>query len=302
MKYHISTSIAGLLRTATLPQALKVVRDAGFRCLDFPISVFSRPADSPLKSDHWENWTNELRRRLNGEGFHVTQAHASWEQAIPEDLHFESPYPVYARTIAACRMLGCGKLVFHAPLYFFPMKDRQIQQKVNEWNIRWFQSLVPLLEEYNVTAELENTFDYRRVCRPGDPPFTYTAAQDMLSLMEGIGSAHVRLCLDTGHGNIAGQDPAQMARAYGKNLQVLHLNDNFGFIQPVYEDLHLLPGHGNLNWPDIFQALYEIGYTGNFNLEPVGSLPSLPDALRVIQLRSARESLIALASSAGFPM
>lgn len=302
LSHEISTSIAGLLRGMELQDALDTVQAAGFRCLDFPLSVFSRPEGSPLKSAVWRQWVKELKNKLDDMGFTVTQAHASWEQAIGQDFTPEDPFPVYARTIEACRMLGCGKLVFHAPLYFFPTKNAETKKRIGDWNVRWFRKLIPNLEEFSVTAELENTFDYGRVCQPGDPPFTYTSAEDMLELLRAIGSDHFALCLDTGHANIAGQDPAQMVRACGNHLDVLHLNDNFGYIRPVYEDLHLLPGGGNLDWPSIFTSLYDMDYRGNFNLEPVGALPRLPLNLRVIQLMAAREMVLLLARDAGFPI
>lgn len=300
MKIIVSTSIAGLLRAVSLDEALETVARAGYTQVDFPLSVFSRPAGSPLKGEGWQGWTRELRRKLDALGLQVVQAHASWEQAIGEDLAFQEPFPVYERTIAACSILGCPNLVFHAPLYFFPMGDGAARRRVTDWNIRWFSRLVPHLEEAGVTAALENTFDYRRVQRPGAPPFTYTSAEDMLELVEGIGSQRVGICLDTGHANIAGQNPAGMIRAYGDRLKVLHLNDNFGLIGPVYEDLHLFPGHGNLNWGEIFRALRETGFTGSFNLEPVGALPGLSPAVRVLQLRSAREVVTRMAREAGY--
>lgn len=299
MEINVSTSIAGLLRAVDLNEALTTVAEGGFQNLDFPLSVFSHPADSPLKSPQWRQWTLALRKKLDGLGLRVTQAHASWEQAIPQDFHFAPPYPVYARTIEACRMLGCGKLVFHPPLYFFPMADETIHSEVDAWNIRWFSQLLPLLERFDVTAALENTFDYRRVQRPGYPPFTYTTARQMLRLVKGVDSPHVALCLDTGHANISGQNPAVMIRAYGSALQALHLNDNLGLISPVYEDLHLFPGHGNLNWNEIFAALKETGFSGILNLEPVGALPTLSHNLRVIQFQSARQTLLQLAREAG---
>ncbi len=300
LSYEISTSIAGLLRGMELQEALDTVQAAGFQCLDFPISVFSRPEGSPLKSDGWRQWVKNLKNRLDDMGFQVTQAHASWEQAIGQNFSPDDPYPVYYRTIEACRMLGCGKLVFHAPLYFFATKDEATKKRIGDWNVRWFRKLIPTLEEFSVTAELENTFDYGRVCQPGDPSFTYTSADDMLELLQAIDSDRFALCLDTGHANIAGQDPAQMVRAYGDHLDVLHLNDNFGFIRPVYEDLHLLPGNGNLDWQAILASLYDMDYRGNFNIEPVGALPRLPFAIRVIQLKAARQTIKLLAQDAGF--
>ena len=298
MKIEISTSIAGLLRTVPLDEALDTVARAGFRNLDFPLSVFSRPMDSPIKSDNWRFWTEGLKDTLDDMGLRIMQAHASWEQAIPEDFSYQAPFDVYERTIRACSLLGCHKLVFHAPLYFF--RAACVRQRALEWNLRWFRELLPILEDNGVVAELENTFDYRHIRLPQDPPFIYCSAQDMLALQQGLDSPWVKLCLDTGHANISGNDPAQMIRAYGQNLDVLHLNDNFGFIQPVYEDLHLFPGHGTVQWKQVFEALYETGFNYVFNLEPVGSLARLSKEQRVMQFRAAEALVRQMALEAGY--
>ncbi len=300
MEITVSTSIAGLLRSVSLPEALDTITLAGFQAVDFPLSVFSRPADSPLKSERWISWVDALRKDLNRRGLRVTQAHASWEQAIAEDFSFEDTYPVYERTIMACRMLGCQKLVFHAPLYFFPTEDQAARRRVTDWNIRWFTRLLPVLEDNGVTACIENTFDYRRVRRPQDPPFIYTSGEDMYELAEGIHSPCVKLCLDTGHANISGQNVPQMIRDYGPYLEVLHLNDNLGLIGPVYEDLHLFPGHGTLPWDQIFKSLREVHFSGVFNLEPVDSLSLSSPALRVLQFEAAKKTVTLLAKEAGY--
>lgn len=300
MEISVSTSIAGLLRAVDLQEALETAAEAGFRLLDFPLSVFSRAPDSPLRQPDWLRWAENVKKTLTGMGLRVTQAHAAWDQAIPQDLHEAPPDPLYPRTIAACRALGCEKLVFHPPLYFFPTEDRAGRQRVIQWNIRWFRALLPDLELYRVTAELENLFDYRRVQPAGGPPFPFTTQEDMMELCYGVNSPWVRLCLDTGHGNIAGQDVPGMVRAYGSRLQVLHLNDNYGKIGPIYEDLHLFPGYGALDWGEIFRALRETGFSGVLNLEPVGALPGQSRPVRVLQLRTAREIVLQLAEAAGF--
>lgn len=302
METTVSTSIAGLLRQVELDEALETVAKAGFHLVDFPLSVFSRPKDSPLRQPDWRQWVGNTKEKLARMGLSVTQTHASWEQDIKENFSFEPPYEIFHRTIEACRMLGCGKLVFHAPLYFFRMPTEKLREQVVQWCIRWFQELLPVLERFDVTAELENTFDYRNIQQPGDPPFPFTSAADMLALRNGIGSRRVQLCLDTGHANIYAQNVPNMIRAYGEHLEVLHLNDNFGLISPLYSDLHLFPTYGRLDWEEIFNALYEIGYQGVFNLEPVGELPRLSPAIRVMQLENARKITEKLAVGAGFPI
>ena len=53
-----------------------------------------------------------------------------------------------------------------------------------------------------------------------------------------------------------------MIRAWRGNLATLHLNDNYGLIRPVFEDLHLFPGYGTLEWKPIFDALRDIRFRG----------------------------------------
>lgn len=289
MKY--TSAMAHFCKTTTVFDAMQTIRDAGFDGLDFPISVYSRPLDSPLRKDDWRQWTREVRRFSDRIGLPVLQAHASWEQTVAEDFHFEPPYEIYARTMEACHILGCRNLVFHPVLYLFRVREEAVKERLHEWNVQWFRALLPLAEKFDLVIELENMFDYRHVQLPGDPAFPYTSAEDMLALCDRLNSDRVRICLDTGHANIAGQDVPAMIRRYGNRLAVLHLNDNFGKIEPVFEDLHLFPGYGLLDWEAIFSALHEIRYDGTVNMEPVAQLDRMPPELRVLQLRTALEIL-----------
>ena len=293
--HFISSAMASFCLETTVEDAMQTVRDAGFDSLDFPLSVYSRPQDAPLRGDDWRQWARGVRRTADRIGLPITQAHASWEQAIPDDLHYESPYEIYERTMEACAILGCRQLIFHPVLYLHRMPDRSLWPRIHDWNVRWFHELLPLAEKFDIVINLENTFDYRHLQQPGDAPVPYTTAQDMLGLVYGIGSNRVQLCLDTGHAHISGQDVPEMIRAWRGNLATLHLNDNYGLIRPVFEDLHLFPGYGTLEWKPIFDALRDIRFRGVLNIEPVVELARMPRAVRVIQLRAAAQTLQVLA-------
>ena len=77
----------------------------------------------------------------------------------------------------------------------------------------------------------------------------------MLNLLYGVDSEMFCCCLATGHANLAGQNVPEMVRTFGENLEVLHLNDNYGMISPIYSDVHTLLGLASLDVPSIFQAL-----------------------------------------------
>lgn len=286
-----TSAMAHFCKTTTVFDAMQTLCDAGFDAMDFPISVYSRPLESPLRKEDWRDWVKSVRDFSDKIGLPVTQAHATWEQTVAEDFRYESPYDIYARTIEACHLLGCRKLIFHPVLYLFRCPDRTTHERLHEWNVRWFSELLPLAERFDVVIELENTFDYRHVQKPGDPTMPYTTADDLLELARRLNSPHVRLCLDTGHANIAGQNVPEMIEKYGNLLDTLHLNDNYGYISPVFEDLHLFPGYGRLDWHAIFAALHENGYSGTINIEPVAELDRLPRELRVLQLSTALEIL-----------
>ena len=77
---------------------------------------------------------------------------------------------------------------------------------------------------------------------------------------------HFTICVDTGHSNKAvlyGQpSSADVIRRLGKNISVLHLNDN-----NKLKDQHKIPMTGDLDWKDIMDALEEVGYNGYYNME-----------------------------------
>lgn len=147
--HFISSAMASFCLETTVEDAMQTVPGRGFDSLDFPLSVYSRPQDAPLRGDDWRQWARGVRRTADRIGLPITQAHASWEQAIPDDLHYESPYEIYERTMEACAILGCRQLIFHPVLYLHRMPDRSLWPRIHDWNVRWFHELLPLAEKFD---------------------------------------------------------------------------------------------------------------------------------------------------------
>jgi len=75
------------------------------------------------------------------------------------------------------------------------------------------------------------------------------------------------ICMDTGHSHKSSKYEGEPSspdciRMLGKEITVLHLNDN-----DTLSDQHKIPLSGTLNWKDTFDALDEIGYNGVYNME-----------------------------------
>lgn len=294
MQKQFSISIASLCRNQPLDSVLRMVKAAGFDSVDFPFSTFSNSPLSPLNQPNWQDWMRQVKDLTKEIGLPITQAHASWEQSIPADFRYEAPHDLYYRTMEACRMVGCRHLIFHPLRQPERVDSLAMRQRIHEYNVRWFHDLVSAATENDVIINLENTFDSHHVQKPGDLPYPYTTAQDMLDLMRDIGSLRVQICLDTGHANISAQDIPAMIRAFRRDLATLHLNDNYGRIGPIYEDLHLFPGYGRIEWKGVFDALRETGFDGPMNIEPIGELRTASEQVRLIQIRAAADTLRAL--------
>lgn len=298
MQYQYSSAMASFCANSTLYDAMRQVKQAGFDSLDFPFSVYSVGFDAPLLRENWRDWVKEVKQTSQALQLPITQAHAAWLQDIPADLHYEAPWELYHRTIEACAMLGCKHLIFHPVRRIERVDSLAVKQRIHDWNVRWFHELVPVAEQFDVYLNLENTFDAHHVQKAGDPPYPYTTTEDMLALVRDLSSNRIRLCLDTGHANISAQNIPEMIRAFRGELATVHLNDNYGYIAPVYEDLHLFPGDGVIDWNAVFAALREIRFRGVMNIEPIAQLPRMSAEARIEQLQSARKTLAILLNDA----
>jgi len=109
--------------------------------------------------------------------------------------------------------------------------------------------LLPQLERLDLKLALEN------IATP------LSALSNLIALVREINSPRVGLCLDIGHANLQGRPGEAIERCAGSLLAV-HLSDNDG-----QSDQHLVPGEGNIPWPEVIRRLDKIGFNGPLTLE-----------------------------------
>ena len=291
MEYRFSSAIASFCGKTDLYTAMSLVKNAGYDCLDFPFSVYSVGYQPPLLQENWKSWAKSIRRQADELGLTIPQGHAAWLQDIPSDFTYVPPEELYFRTIEAASILGCKHVIFHPVRLRERVDSFAVRQRIHDWNVRWFHELIPAAEKFDVYINLENTFDSHHLQKAGDPPHPYTVGEDMVALLRDLASDRVRLCLDTGHANNAGQDIPAMIRLFRSDLATVHLNDNFGPQKEGFADLHLYPGEGNISWESIVDALKEIRFRGTMNIEPIGKLPQLSDYDRQLSLQDGLKKL-----------
>lgn len=298
MNRTTSVNLGCFLKNYNLADSLKMIRDCGFDGVDFSLWYYSQGDDAPMKKDNWREFVLEARRLLDENGLCVPQAHAHWrhEGQLQQDFSYALPGEIFARNIEACHMLGCDKLVFHPIQHFFPIENEaETRRKVLDANVAWFSALIPVAEKFGVQLLIENLFDYRHVQSPDAPQIPMSRGEDLLYVIEKISHPLVQICLDTGHASIAGSSIPAMIRMWGDHLRALHLQDNYGKISPIYEDIHQFPGTCDIDWKEVFHALEETNCDASLNMEISARLDGQPYEIQKLRLNCGREVLLKMA-------
>lgn len=273
---HISVNTAVTSNPEmSVDECLGMIAAAGFTAIDMGLSggckvrqpdeglcIFEKSMDEII--DYYAEHIAAIRKY----GLFVTQGHAPQPAYIggrPEVLEY--CIRIYKRIIEFCGYIGCPRLVIHGVDYKFDNTTDK-PADIDRLNRHLFESLIPELLKYNVTACMENLY-VRKYKTDNADLFIEGPACDTVStirlideLNELAGKEVFGLCLDTGHMHIVRKDARSFITAYGKRIKALHLNDNHG-----YADQHLVPLAGTADWDNIFNALEEIGYEGDINFE-----------------------------------
>ena len=298
MKPLTSINLGVFLRDYSLADSLKMIRECGFDGVDFSLWYFCQGDDAPMQKDNWREFIAQARRLVDESGLTVCMAHAHWrhEGQLAEDFSYLLPGEIFHRNIEACRMLGCDRLVFHPLQHFYPIKNiDETREKVIAANTAWFSALTGTAEKFNVQLLIENLFDYKRIQADDAPPIPMSKGEDIMETLRRVGHPLVNTCLDTGHAYIAGSDIPAMIRLYGKRLQGVHLQDNYGRIRPVYDDIHQFPGTCSIDWRAVFAALRDVGFDFPLNMELNAMLGGQPREIQLLRYQSGRMLLLKMA-------
>ncbi|MBR2282308.1 MAG: sugar phosphate isomerase/epimerase [Spirochaetales bacterium] len=252
--------------------------DSGFRTLDFSFHNYARDGQ-PIAEDSWREWLMEIRDYADSLGVSWYQGHAF---IYPKDGVCDQHNPVFEerirRSIIGAGIMGVKTLVLHPRNFFIDddCRNRYDLKRSKEENIRYISSYLEEVERIpDLKLAIENLFlpsgqqKDNRYC---------SSAEELVDLVDTIGSERVGICWDFGHANISGQDQCRSLETIGERLIATHVHDNAGTV-----DEHLAPFFGRMDWPPIMAKLKEIGYKGYFTLEVqhfAGGLPPAPELRR----------------------
>jgi D-psicose/D-tagatose/L-ribulose 3-epimerase len=133
--------------------------------------------------------------------------------------------------------------------------DYNQKQRIWDVALESVREFALTLQEYKVTCcfEIVNRYEH----------FVLNTAGEGVKFTNQVGNPYAKLLLDTYHMNIEEDNIADAISFAMKNGQLGHIH--------LGESNRRLPGIGksNMNWPDIFDAIKQSGYSGYLTLEPL---------------------------------
>ncbi len=260
----------------SMKEAVSIMAEAGFDAVDF--SFEPKYCNSEIPDCEHETYFAELKRHAEACGIYFNQAHAP-SLSNPEDKEkAEKSFNDIVRSIKNASRIGAKILVVH-PLDHINYMDDGAPEKLFELNMKFYRSLKPYCEEYDVRIGIENITNYRKINMLQHfrfLPAVCSSPEELIQYIDTLNDDCFVACLDIGHSIVANQNPATFIKKLGaKRLKALHVHDSNG-----YADSHTMPYLGGLgDWNSITKALHDIGYEGDFNFEAGNFLRPLPKEL-----------------------
>ena len=261
MKIALNNSLA--LNQYTLEESLQLFKDAGFDGIDLTFGDIFKKDPSWLEGDHLER-ARLLKAEADRIGISVLQAHAPFDSTTD---YAESKFEWTKRSIEIAGICGADCIVVHPIQHLSYFDDPKNADVLFDYNMEFYGRLAPIADAYGIRIATENMWRTNKkrgvidhsVCSRPEEFCRYVD-----ELQKRWGSTFTA-CLDLGHTVLVGVDPCEMIRTLGSRIGALHIHDN-----DHVKDLHLIPGHGQMDFDAIHAALKEAGYHGHYTLECTG--------------------------------
>ena len=290
----VGIQTGGILERYGVDGGFRVLHEAGFDCVDFGYfdymsvgdllkgerkSILDRPMDEIY--DFFRPF-KEAAARWN---IRFYQTHAPFSTFVKDNPEVnEYLLTVMDKCAQVNRYFDCRYMVVHPA--FNAYADRM--EYDDEWNlnIERYSRMIPALKRFDVICCLENMF----VARQGK---IYEACMSDMNeaaayideLNTVAGEKRFAFCYDTGHGLLVGRDPYGSLLQLGDRLEAVHIHDNNG-----WEDQHIAPYMGKLDWDRFVRGMKAIGYKGALCFESGNTTRMFDPELTPMVLRLTAET------------
>jgi len=252
MKKRIVTTTSVFQEGYPGEKAIDRLAALGFEALDMALDYCEEMPE--FLGDGYLKWAADLRARAEAAGVRYTHAHAPG--AAENNPHI-------ARSLEIAGALGAKYIVLHpvcrdgeAVIDDAEAFIRRNADAVRPWLDKAKECGVVILSENLLWGASR---DPRIIAR----------------LVREVDSEWFGWCYDTGHANCFGLRPEILEECVVAPLS-LHLQDNHG----EFDDEHLIPGDGTIDWDALVRSLKAVGYAGDCVLEAHHQSLEAPDEER----------------------
>jgi len=262
-------------------EGIALCAHTGFEAVDFNLTDYQRMECPPFLGPEGDEWLHGLRRTADSHELPFTQLHAPIYRKFVDTEESARLTAMGFDSLRVAKILGVPWVVWEPdtnPGEYSPEWRREAIRT----NREFFSPFAEEAEKLGVGICLENCSDKHANGWNGSPYWIGARPDDMCELVDSFKSDHVGVCWDTGHAHIQELDQWDALHVIGDRLKMLHIQDNDG-----NSDQHLLPFMGGIDWRRLVDALYDIGYAGDFTYEVHNSIRTLPDPLKEPMMRYA---------------
>ena len=259
----ISSQNRTLYTTYGHEKALEIMAEAGFDCVDMSFTPMAKDPENEFLRPDAEERCRAIRAKAESLGLSFNQCHAPFQMDMKPWMEGDREHILHLLTtsIRLAGVLGAKAIVVH------PVQCMNYLNNDPEWikqvNVEFYSTLVPVAQAAGVKIAIENMWQRNQynkhiVSSVCSSPYELRSYVDACNAVAPVFTA----CLDIGHCLLTGHDPANAIRVLGDRLECLHVHDVDGV-----NDNHTCPMTMSVNFPAVMEALWEIGYKGEFTLE-----------------------------------
>ena len=233
-----------------IPKILGYLAECGFKYIDFNFCTTVYKG-SPIESDDWQKWAENIGLEAERLGLKFVQAHSS-DSCYNKGEERDYRDTMIKRQLEICKMLGIKGTVVHAICK--PDGDRN---DFIEKNVELYSELLETANKTGVEVYTENT------CTNNCPTYFLVCAEDFHQLDKALGKPELfGCCWDVGHAHVQHVEQHDEIVALGDRLKAVHIHDNLST-----GDFHMQLYTGNCNFDSVLMGLIDAKFNGYFTLE-----------------------------------
>ncbi len=261
----LSTTTSYPARFISLEKAIDLIANAGYDAVDF-----SQFDDFIYNVKPDKKYYTELRKYTEDKGLFFNQSHAPFASSYKDEAKTKVRFTEITEAMQKAAWLGIPNIIVH-PCQHITYAENGSPEFLFEYNMEFYNKLVPYCEEYGINVALENMWQRTGFINHS----TCSTPEEFVRYIDELNNPCFVACLDIGHSALVREDIEKFIKTLGKKrLKCLHVHDVDG-----ENDNHTLPFYGNIMWDKVTTALAEIGYTGDLTFEADCFLENLPTEL-----------------------